>query len=161
MDRQSSIRNQGSKDSTLLSVTDLFQRPTINRKDCGLSIIDKSSHRNTESYFAHDLSKIPVTLNAIHTVQPKLKIGQPNDRYEQEADRMAERVMRMSEPELSSSVGDSAQTNSTIPRHGTIQRVCAPCSEEYKMAENENRPVEPANLCSKYRTREEGLIQTR
>jgi hypothetical protein len=31
-------------------------------------------------------------------VQAKLKISQPNDRYEQEADRVADQVMRMSEP---------------------------------------------------------------
>ncbi len=34
------------------------------------------------------------------TVQPKLIIGQPNDKYEQEADRVAEQVMRMPEPGL-------------------------------------------------------------
>ena len=33
-------------------------------------------------------------------IQPKLKIGQPNDIYEQEADRIAEQVMRMPEPVL-------------------------------------------------------------
>ena len=32
------------------------------------------------------------------TLQPKLTIGQPNDRYEQEADRVADQVMRMPEP---------------------------------------------------------------
>lgn len=31
------------------------------------------------------------------TVQPKLKIGQPGDKYEQEADAVADRVMRMSD----------------------------------------------------------------
>jgi len=33
-------------------------------------------------------------------VQAKLKIGQPGDRYEQEADRVADEVMRMPEPRL-------------------------------------------------------------
>jgi len=33
-------------------------------------------------------------------IQTKLKIGQPNDKYEQEADRMAEIVMRMPEPTI-------------------------------------------------------------
>lgn len=33
-------------------------------------------------------------------MQTKLAIGQPGDRYEQEADRMAEQVMRMPEPKL-------------------------------------------------------------
>ena len=31
-------------------------------------------------------------------VQPKLKIGRSGDKYEQEADRVAEQVMRMPEP---------------------------------------------------------------
>jgi hypothetical protein len=33
-------------------------------------------------------------------IQTKLTIGQPNDKYEQEADRVADEVMRMSEPEV-------------------------------------------------------------
>jgi hypothetical protein len=33
-------------------------------------------------------------------VQAKLKIGQPNDKYEQEADRIAEQVMSMPEPDI-------------------------------------------------------------
>ena len=33
-------------------------------------------------------------------IQGKLKIGQPNDIYEQEADRVAEQVMRMPVPEV-------------------------------------------------------------
>jgi hypothetical protein len=33
-------------------------------------------------------------------IQPKLRIGQANDRYEQEADRVAEQVMRMPEPAI-------------------------------------------------------------
>ncbi len=33
-------------------------------------------------------------------VQAKLEIGRPNDKYEQEADRVAEQVMRMPEPTL-------------------------------------------------------------
>lgn len=33
-----------------------------------------------------------------HAIQPKLKIGSPNGKYEQEADRIADEVMRMPEP---------------------------------------------------------------
>jgi hypothetical protein len=35
-----------------------------------------------------------------NTVQAKLTIGQPNDKYEQEADRVADQVMSMPDPEL-------------------------------------------------------------
>jgi hypothetical protein len=37
---------------------------------------------------------------AAGAIQPSLRIGQPNDEYEQEADRVAEQVMRMPEPGL-------------------------------------------------------------
>jgi hypothetical protein len=48
-------------------------------------------------------------------VQPRLKIGQPGDRYEREADAMAEQVMQMPEP-------------------GTmVQRACSDCEEELQM----------------------------
>jgi len=33
-------------------------------------------------------------------LQPKLTINQPNDRYEQEADRVADMIMRMPEPSI-------------------------------------------------------------
>lgn len=33
-------------------------------------------------------------------IQAKLKIGQPNDKYEQQADRVAEQVMNMPEPKV-------------------------------------------------------------
>lgn len=38
-------------------------------------------------------------------IQPKLTIGQPNDVYEQEADRVAEHVMRMPEPAIQTKPG--------------------------------------------------------
>lgn len=33
-------------------------------------------------------------------LQAKLKIGQPNDKYEQEADRVADQIMRMPDPPI-------------------------------------------------------------
>jgi len=45
-------------------------------------------------------------------LQPKLTVGPPGDAYEREADRVADAVMRMPEPE------------------GRVQRVCAECEEE-------------------------------
>lgn len=60
-------------------------------------------------------------------IQPKLTINQPGDAYEQEADAMAERVMRMSDP---------AQPLSSPPLH-TIQRKCAHCEEEDKLQRKE------------------------
>jgi hypothetical protein len=69
--------------------------------------------------------------NAVHSgngaffrpVQPKLSINQPNDMYEQEADAMADKVMRMQDP--------NPQPFFT-PAITPVQRKCAHCEEEEK-----------------------------
>jgi len=56
-------------------------------------------------------------------VQTKLTINQPNDRYEQEANRVVEQVMRMSEPEVQRQVKGNvptfalANSSRSHPRH--------------------------------------------
>ncbi len=57
-------------------------------------------------------------------IQPKLRVGQPNDKYEQEADRVAEQVMRMTAHQPQSFSG-TPQGNS-----GAIQRTCAACAND-------------------------------
>lgn len=57
-------------------------------------------------------------------VQPKLSINQPNDRYEQEADAMADKVMRMTDP--------NPQPFFT-PAISAVQRKCPHCEEEEKL----------------------------
>ncbi len=84
-------------------------------------------------------------------LQAALKIGQPNDPYEQEADRVADRVVRMPEP---GTVEISAQSNGR-----SVQRVCAPCAQEYAAAKRENRAVMRANLCPKCAEEESLKIQ--
>ncbi|HEV7859763.1 MAG TPA: DUF4157 domain-containing protein [Pyrinomonadaceae bacterium] len=49
--------------------------------------------------FGHDFSRIPAHTPAAASIQTKLAINQPGDSYEQEADRIAEQVMRMPEPQ--------------------------------------------------------------
>ncbi|MEM6353281.1 MAG: DUF4157 domain-containing protein [Cyanobacteria bacterium P01_D01_bin.14] len=67
---------------------------------------------------------------AIPFIQPKLTVGQPNDKYEQEADRVADQVMRMSVPET---VGSRIQPTQ-LPQ---IQRACSACEEEKKLQAKE------------------------
>ncbi|MDB4582357.1 DUF4157 domain-containing protein [Draconibacterium sp.] len=57
---------------------------------------------------------------AFRGIQTKLTIGQPNDKYEQEADRVADRVMSMPEPTqiqrtCSSCQGEEVQTKPLFP----------------------------------------------
>jgi len=171
MNRQSVGKGQKPKNSTDFSASDILQRKTLNRTDYGRPTVDTVSP--STQYFAkpglsesgyhsnHDFSSIPVRLNLHNRIQAKLKIGRPDDKYEQEADRVAEQVMRMSEPRLSSPADYSSLPNSAIPRGKTIQRVCVSCSAEYKKAEDENRPVQPLNLCPKCQVQGQELLQTK
>lgn len=58
-------------------------------------------------------------------LQRKLTINQPGDAFEQEADRVAEKVMRMPDPQSARGTGIFA-----APRAMGIQRVCNECEEE-------------------------------
>lgn len=51
-------------------------------------------------HFDYDFNRIPATSCTVGAIQMKLAINKPGDEYEQEADRVAERVMRMPEPRL-------------------------------------------------------------
>ncbi|MGB8217852.1 MAG: DUF4157 domain-containing protein [Candidatus Methanoperedens sp.] len=57
------------------------------------------------------------------TIQAKLRIGQPGDVYEHEADRVAEQVMSMPEPSAKERKNCSGQTTS-------IQRKCPKCKDD-------------------------------
>lgn len=60
-------------------------------------ISDADLTRPASSPFEHDLSRIPAHPSAAGVVQAKLAINEPGDIYEQEADRIAEQVMRTPE----------------------------------------------------------------
>ncbi|HEV2830337.1 MAG TPA: DUF4157 domain-containing protein [Hanamia sp.] len=60
--------------------------------------------------------------NGIPFIQPKLTINNPNDLYEQEADAMADKVMRMEQPGIQLK---------PLPIT-SVQRKCAHCEEEEK-----------------------------
>ncbi|HUW68084.1 MAG TPA: DUF4157 domain-containing protein [Candidatus Nanoarchaeia archaeon] len=113
------------------------------------------------SRLGHDFSKVSVHSTGLGLIQTKLKINEPEDPYEQEADRVADQVMRMPELRQSSSVGDSSLTDNTIPSNSTTQRACASCSDQYKINKNESRYVEPVNICPNCQTQKQGLIQTK
>src|ERR1044071_8960604 len=58
-------------------------------------------------------------------VQAKLVVGPVNDPYEQEADRVADQVMRMPDT-------DVATTSEDDPGPAVIRRACADCEDEDK-----------------------------
>ncbi|WP_392531718.1 DUF4157 domain-containing protein [Nostoc sp. C117] len=68
--------------------------------------------------FGHDISRI-----ALRRPQAKLTVREPGDKYEQEADWMANQVMQMVVPDL-------FNTPSVEPVQNSLQRQCAVCEQE-------------------------------
>lgn len=66
-----------------------------------------------------------------NTIQPKLTIGQPNDKYEVEADAMADKVVQR----LSESSNQNAHLSIASP---SIQRKCSHCEEKEKLQRKED-----------------------
>jgi hypothetical protein len=66
-------------------------------------------------------------------IQAKLKIGQPNDKYEQEADRITDQVMRMAEPKESLNNGHS----SLVQRKSK----CSECEEKEEEKHIQTKPL--------------------
>lgn len=77
------------------------QKPHVRQRGGNATPIERA-RKDSASSLTPPTGGLPLFL------QPKLAISQPGDPYEQEADRVAQQVMRMSDP--------------------TLQRVCAPCA---------------------------------
>jgi outer membrane protein OmpA-like peptidoglycan-associated protein len=88
-------------------------RPTVERR----------SETPTTNSFSHDFSRTPVHAPAPITIQSKLAVGTPGDKYEQEADQVAEQVMR---PHLQGagtygSGSPGCQREQSSPEHARVQ----------------------------------------
>ena len=80
-------------------------------------------------------------------IHAKLTIGQPDDKYEQEADRVADQVMRMPDPAIQRDINDLDEDEleqgkiQTKPLATTItpaiQRLCPGCEEELQLQPTE------------------------
>lgn len=78
------------------------------------------------------------------TVQPKLKIGKPNDRFEQEADQMADKVMAFPSPGAQPAL--QLQTAKSLPSKPLIQR---------QAEEEEKKSVQAKSLIQRQPAEEE------
>jgi hypothetical protein len=84
---------------------------------------------NPPNHISFDFSKLPIFSPQQARIQPKLKINAIGDKYEQEADRMADQVMRMPE----SIVQRKSQWGPILPRPVAMQRM----GEAYAKEEEE------------------------
>jgi hypothetical protein len=86
----------------------------------------KSRAARAHPAHAKSASAVKITQFAVSTtpiVQARLRIGAPNDRFEQEADRVAEGVMQMGEPGNRMAPGPGVSRTSSA-----LQEKCASCS---------------------------------
>ena len=73
------------------------------------------------STFGYDFGAVAIHRTTPVRLQPKLAINQPGDAYEQEADRVAEQVMRMPDP----TIRPSHQLAAGKSSNAALQRKCA------------------------------------
>jgi uncharacterized protein DUF4157 len=71
--------------------------------------------------YPHHPGRIPVNLSVATIIQTKLTVNEPGDKFEQEADSIADRVMRM---------------NESTPLSPLIQRKCTECEGEEDKKKN-------------------------
>lgn len=93
------------------------------RAESGISSFSagRGKRSTTENKFSDfHFSQIPLVS---HHIQPKLTVNQPNDKFEQEANRVADRVIRMDTGSPESSYNISRGKND-------IQRKCAACEKK-------------------------------
>ncbi|BAY24704.1 OmpA/MotB domain-containing protein [Calothrix sp. NIES-2100] len=102
-------KNQNSQ--TSWSTSQFAPRPLSEKEPQALPTQEEIENQAFEqdkfkpTRFEHNFANIPVHHNSslrAKAIQPKLTIEQPNDEYEQEADRVAMKVMSMASPRTSS-----------------------------------------------------------
>ncbi|MEL7064226.1 MAG: DUF4157 domain-containing protein, partial [Bacteroidota bacterium] len=69
----------------------------------------QSQQLDSASNLDQDFSQIPMSSDDLLSIQQKLKVGQPNDKYEEEADRVAEQVMQMPESKVQRQVEEEEE----------------------------------------------------
>ena len=108
---------------------------------------ESALRQDMEQRFGHDFGSgfersvarlSPMAFASAAVIQPKLRVGEPNDKFEQEADRVADKVMKMPEalpPVTAMSTSASVQLSSAIQPHfieGVSREVSAPGARRKK-----------------------------
>ena len=91
--QQSSLRATPPSTNVLSSVRDPLLLPSSHRADA-------ANAARPLPHFSFDFSRIRVHAAPPATIQKKLMVNTPGDSFEQEADHVADQVMRMPEPRL-------------------------------------------------------------
>ncbi|MCF6260633.1 MAG: DUF4157 domain-containing protein [Gammaproteobacteria bacterium] len=110
MSRQKTAQTKTSESSTPDTNTELFRRGPLNfpgahskqrntNKKSNISVrpTKRVHNQNNKTSFNKDFSTIMIKQSTNPTLQTKLMIGQKNDKYEQEADRVSKQIMQITD----------------------------------------------------------------
>ena len=122
------------------------QSPAAQNSSAG-KVQRKSKSRLTSQIQAH--------LEQGQAIQRKVQIGQPNDRYEKEADRVADKVVNNSEPAMIKSVQSKADNISTLQRSEEEAQAKVQRSEEEEAQAKVQRSEEEEAQAKVQRSEEE------
>ncbi|MDJ0807572.1 MAG: DUF6402 family protein [Gammaproteobacteria bacterium] len=129
---------------------------TVRVKDIGKTC--PSGRPSVGRLAARQVSQVSTLLRTGRGVpQAKLRINTPGDVFEQEADRVAEQIMRMPDPRLSLQDGDRSLDDQSLQPEPMIQRLCKSCAEDdellqKKSIEGQGAPVVSAALSQSIRS---------
>lgn len=103
--------------------------------------LDPGVRASMESRFGHDFSRVSVRTAAPMMIQPKLTIGQPGDKYEQEADRVADLVVRIPDPRLQRQV-EPDEKNEEMLHIEPLASQITPLVQTQVQSEEEEEPIQ-------------------
>jgi len=92
----------------------------------------------------HNFANVSVVSPAPLLVQPKLTVGEPNNKYEQQADRVADTVMRMPEPDLQGRPEDSnkAGNHKIIQTKPLAEQITPLIQRQSTVEEDDEEPLQ-------------------
>lgn len=102
--------------------------------------IDASSTGGTSTGLFNNFRRIPVYPGTTNSIQPKLKVNAPRDRYEQEADRIADEVLRQKTPEAEVGKVD-IQARPSLPAAGDEREVHAELENRLTSSKGGGNPM--------------------
>lgn len=109
------------------------------KQKSGSSLFFKKDNAN--DFFNGNGSVMDSTPFFNNTIQPKLKVGAPNDKYEQEADRVANNVVRKIQRSPQNNEPISPVNGNSNIIHPAIQRTSIESKGQEKLQKQEEEPI--------------------
>ena len=115
------VTTQTRKETPTLAMSKLLRHTAVR----GAPQHEMGPNALPQTRFEHNFSRVPVRTGAPMMIQAKLTISEPGDKYEKEAERVADLVMRMPDPRLRRRVepDEEEQLIQTKPVEGQAARL--------------------------------------